>query len=197
MGDEGLPRFVVPGDYLGAAEEYVAGHGTYENRGKIYAAVLGTARVDPKDRVVRVDARNAIPVIQDEDTVYARVDEVKSAMVIVTVMSSASGRRSFPGTPEGTIHISKAKEGFTETLSGEFAPGDIVLARVIQSHPAIKLTTASPQLGVLAAHCSVCHALLTPGPKELTCPRCGNRERRKIALGWTLQLPAADARPEN
>jgi exosome complex component CSL4 len=192
MTDESLPRWVVPGDYLGAAEEFVPGRGTYEDRGRIFAAVMGTARVDAADRIVRVEARNAIPSIEEDDTVYARVEEVKSAMVIVTVVSSASSRRAIPGTPEGTIHISKAKEGYTETLQGEFAPGDIVLARVLQARPALKLTTAAPSLGVLAARCSVCHALMVPGPKELTCPRCGNREQRKLAKGWSLKLPTSD-----
>ncbi len=192
MSEETLPRLVVPGDYIGAAEEYVPGRGTYEDRGRIFAAVLGTARVNPADRIVRVDALNAIPHLEEDDTVYARVDEVKSAMVIVTVTSSATSRRAIPGAPEGTIHISKAKEGYTETLQGEFAPGDIVLARVLQAHPAIKLTTAAPSLGVLAARCGVCHALMVPGAKELSCPRCGNREHRKLAKGWSLQLPASD-----
>jgi exosome complex component CSL4 len=197
MSEPELPRFVVPGEYLGAAEEFVPGRGAYESRGRIYAAVLGTARVDPQDRTVRVEALNAIPELHEDDTVYARVDELKSAMVIVTVMTSASSRRGIPGAPEGTIHISKAKEGFTETLQGEFAPGDIVLARVLQAHPSIKLTTASPQLGVLAAHCGICHALLTPGPTDLVCPRCGNHEHRKLAHGWTLPLPSTDGGAQN
>ncbi|EQD39890.1 exosome complex RNA-binding protein Csl4, partial [mine drainage metagenome] len=63
MSDPELPNLVVPGDYLGAAEQYLPGRGTYENRGRIYASVLGTPKVDPRDRTVRVDARNGIPEI--------------------------------------------------------------------------------------------------------------------------------------
>jgi exosome complex component CSL4 len=178
-----LPHLVLPGDYIGAAEEYLPGRGTYENRGRIYASVLGTPVVDPRDRTVRVEARNAIPEITDGDLVYARVDELKTAMAVCTIVGTATSRRTVPGAPEGTVHISKAREGYTESLSGEFAVGDILLAKVIQAHPSIKLSTAAATLGVVAARCQLCHALLTSGPKDLVCPRCGNHERRKLAKG--------------
>lgn len=177
-------RLVLPGEYLGTAEEFVPGHGTYEDGGRIYAALMGRSRVDPNDRAIRVEAIHAIPRIQEGDLVYGRVDELKSAMAIVTVLASAATGRGVPGTPEGTVHISKAKDGYTESLQEEFAPGDLLLAKVLQSHPTIKLTTAPPQLGVLAARCQACHALLVSAGRELECPRCGNRERRKAAKGY-------------
>jgi exosome complex component CSL4 len=194
MSASELPHLVLPGDYIGAAEEYLPGRGTYENRGRIYASVLGTPVVDPRDRTVRVEARNAIPEIVDGDLVYARVDELKAAMAICTVVGTATSRRTVPGNPEGTVHISKAKEGYTESLSGEFAVGDILLARVLQAHPSIKLSTATATLGVVSARCQLCHALLTPGPKDLVCPRCGNRERRKLAQGPRAGGPGSHER---
>jgi exosome complex component CSL4 len=189
-----LPSLVLPGDYLGAAEEFLPGRGTYENRGRIYASVLGTPVVDPRDRTVRVEARNAVPELQEGDLVYARVEEIKTAMAVCAVLSTAASRRAIPGFPEGTVHISKAKEGYTETLSGEFAVGDVLLARVLQARPSIKLSTASATLGVVAARCQQCHALMTPGPKDLVCPRCGNRERRKLAQGPRPGGPEAHER---
>ena len=193
MSEPTFPNLVVPGELLGTAEEFVPGHGTYEDHGKIYAALLGRPRLDPQERAVRVDALNPVPKVGDDDVVYVRVDEVKSAMAICTVVAAADSRRGVPGAPEGTIHISKAKDGYTESLGDEFQSGDLVIAKVLQSVPTIKLTTASPELGVLAARCSVCHGLLSVGPKELLCPRCGNRERRKTAKGYgSGELPAGD-----
>lgn len=183
-------RLVLPGDLLGTAEEFVPGRGTYEDHGKIYAALLGRPAVDAQERAIRVDALHAVPRVGDNDLVYARVEEVKSAMAVCVVVAAADSRRGVPGAPEGTIHISKAKEGFTESLADEFQSGDLVVARVLQSQPTIKLTTAAPELGVLAARCQACHALLTVGARELQCPRCGNRERRKTARGYgTGELP--------
>jgi len=178
-----IPKLVLPGDYLGAAEEFLPGRGTYESRGRIYASVLGTPVVDPRDRTVRVEAKNAVPEVRDGDLVYARIDELKTAMAVCTVLITATSRRGVPGSPEGTVHISKAREGYTESLAGEFAVGDILLARVLQARPSIKLSTAAATLGVVSARCQACHALLTPGPKDLVCPRCGNREQRKLAKG--------------
>jgi exosome complex component CSL4 len=197
MSDPELPNLVLPGDYLGAAEEYLPGRGTYENRGRIYASVLGTPQVDPRDRTVRVDARNGIPEVAEGDLVYARVEEVKTAMLICAMLGRAGARRRLPGDPEGTVHISKARDGYTESFQGEFAVGDVLLARVLQSKPSVKLTTAPASLGVVAARCQTCHALLAPGSKanEMVCPRCGAVERRKVAKGPRPDVPGDDAVP--
>ena len=184
MSETAPGSLVLPGDLLGTAEEFVPGRGTYEDHGKIYAALLGHRRVDVSDRAIRVEALNAIPHVADGEVVLARVDEVKSAMAVCTVLGLSHGRRNVPGAPEGTVHISKARDGYTESLSTEFQPGDIVLARVLQSVPTIKLTTAPPNLGVVSARCQACHALLHRGGKELECPRCGNHERRKVAESY-------------
>ena len=197
MSDPELPNLVLPGDYLGAAEEYLPGRGTYENRGRIYASVLGTPQVDPRDRTVRVDARNGIPEVAEGDLVYARVEEVKTAMLICAMLGRAGARRRLPGDPEGTVHISKARDGYTESFQGEFAVGDVLLARVLQSKPSVQLTTAPASLGVVAARCQTCHALLAPGSKanEMVCPRCGAVERRKVAKGPRPDVPGDDAVP--
>ncbi len=192
MSTPALPHLVLPGDYLGAAEEFLPGRGTYEDRGRIYASVLGTPRVDVQDRTVHVEPRNAIPEVTEGDLVYAVVDELKTAMAICTVIATGTSRRTVPGAPEGTVHISKAKDGYTESLSTEFAVGDVLLARVLQAHPSIKLSTAPANLGVVSARCQVCHALLTPGPNELVCPRCGHHERRKMAKGDLSSKPGPD-----
>jgi len=190
-------KLVLPGDLLGTAEEFIPGRGTYEDRGRIFSSVLGTPQIDPQDRAVRVDAIHAIPTVEDGQVVYARVEEIKSAMAVCTVLATAGSRRPIPGDPEGTVHISKAKEGYTESLANEFAPGDILVARVLQSRPSIKLTTAEPELGVVAARCQNCHGLLRMGGKELVCPRCGNQERRKTANVTSSGVPHGKHRREH
>lgn len=192
MNAPDLPKLALPGDYLGAAEEFLPGRGTYEDRGRIYASLLGTPRVDPQDRTVHVDPRNAIPEVREGDLVYARVDELKTAMAICTIVATASSRRTVPGAPEGTVHISKAKDGYTESLGTEFAVLDVLVARVLQAHPSIKLSTAPANLGVVSARCQACHALLTPGPNDLVCPRCGHHEHRKMAKGDLSSKPGRD-----
>ncbi|NNN17267.1 MAG: exosome complex RNA-binding protein Csl4 [Thermoplasmata archaeon] len=178
-----VPKFVVPGEYIGAAEEFVPGPGTYEHGGRIFSSLVGIPTIDPSDRTVRVAGTNSVPTLSEGDVVYARVDELKSAMAICTILSTTESRRGFPGEPEGTVHISKVKDGYTESLTTELAVGDILVAKVLQAHPSIKLTTAPSTLGVISARCQVCHGLMVIGDKGLNCPRCGNREQRKLAQG--------------
>jgi len=187
MSEENAPRgdLVLPGDLLGTAEEFVPGLGTYEDNGRVYAALFGRTHVDPQARAISVLAVHAIPRIAEGDLVYVRVDEIKSAMAICTILASASTNRNVPGAPEGTVHISKARDGYTETLNTEFGVGDILLAKVLQGRPAMKLTTAPAQLGVVAARCQTCHGLLSLDAKgTLRCYRCGAVERRKLAADY-------------
>ncbi len=182
-------RLVVPGDLLGTAEEYVPGRGTYESDGRIYAALLGHSRVDPSSRSVSVTALHGIPELDTGDLVLGRIEELKSAMAIVEILAAHPSSRTVPGEPEGTIHVSKVKEGYTESLNDELAPGDLVLAKILDNHPSIKLTTAPPALGVVAAKCQRCHATLElTGRSELVCPRCGNREHRKVSADYGLRM---------
>jgi exosome complex component CSL4 len=187
---------VLPGDLLGTAEEFVAGYGTYEENGRVYAALFGHTHVDPQARAITVKALHAIPRLADGDLVYARVSELKSAMAICEILASAATNRAVPGAPEGTVHISKAREGYTESLSTEFGVGDIVLAKVIQGRPTVKLTTAPADLGVVSARCQTCHAVLAPDVKGgggLHCLRCGANERRKVARDYgALHTALAD-----
>jgi exosome complex component CSL4 len=188
MSDTTPARLVVPGDLLGTAEEFVPGRGTYEHDGRIYAALLGHSRVDPSSRSVSVHALHSIPELDSGDLVLGRVEELKSAMAIVEILAAHPSSRTVPGEPEGTIHVSKVKDGYTENLNDELAPGDLVLARILENHPSIKLTTAPPPLGVVSARCQRCHATLElTGRNELVCPRCGNREHRKISSDYGLR----------
>jgi exosome complex component CSL4 len=192
MSESPQNRFVMPGELLGTAEEFVPGPGTYEDSGRVYAALLGRAQVDTAARAVTVQAIHGIPRIADGELVYARVDELKSQMAICTILASATTQRSAPGVPEGTVHISKVKDGYTDSIADELAPGDILLAKVLQGHPSVKLTTAAPELGVVAARCQTCHGMLSVGNKGLVCRRCGAQEHRKQSRDYgILRAPSS------
>jgi exosome complex component CSL4 len=182
MNEATPEKLVLPGDLLGTAEEYVPGRGTYEYNGSVYAALLGHPQVDVENRTVTVHAVHEIPHLTEGDVVYARVEEIKSAMLVTILISSASTGRTVPGNPEGTVHISKAKESYVDELNREFAIGDILKAKVLQGYPTVKLSTQGPDLGVVSARCVECHGLLTwTSHNHLVCGRCGHKEQRKVA----------------
>jgi exosome complex RNA-binding protein Csl4 len=87
----GRSDLVLPGDLLGTAEEFVPGQGTYEDKGRVYAALFGHTQVDPQARAISVHALNAIPRIAEGDLVYARVDEIKSAKDPVEASGTVDG----------------------------------------------------------------------------------------------------------
>jgi exosome complex component CSL4 len=189
MTEESKDRLVLPGDLLGMAEEYVPGRGTYEHNGQVFAALMGHARYDTQSRTVSVRAVHEIPHLEEGEVVYARVEEIKSAMLVCTVLSSARTERAVPGFPEGTVHISKAKESYVENLNQEFAVGDLIKARVLQGYPTVKLSTQGPDLGVVSARCNECHGLLNVAGTDLVCGRCGHREHRKISSEYGRVTP--------
>ena len=176
--------FVLPGEYLGNAEEIAPGRGAYEYKGKIYAALMGEAHVEPESKTVTVRALHEIPHLSENDIVYARIEDIKPAMLVTTILCSATTGRVVPGYPDGTVHISKAKNSYVERLGDEFAIGDLLRAKVIAGYPAIKLSTQEPSLGVVSARCQDCHALLTKLEKGLYCPRCGKHENRHTAASF-------------
>ncbi len=173
--------FVLPGEFLGNAEEIAPGRGAYEYKGKIYAALMGTVHVESESKTVTVQALHEIPHLSENDIVYARVEDIKPAMLITTVLCSAATGRIVPGYPDGTVHISKAKNSYVERLSDEFAIGDILKAKVISGYPAVKLATQDSNLGVVSARCQECHSTLTKLDKGLYCSRCGKHEERHLA----------------
>jgi exosome complex component CSL4 len=184
MQEDAEMKFVLPGEYLGTAEELAPGRGTYEYKGTIYAALMGYRSVDAKAKTVTVKAIHEIPHLTEGEIVYARVEEIKMAMLVTTVLCSAANGRIVPGYPEGTVHISKAKDSYVDRLDREFAIGDILKAKVLTGHPAVRLSTQSADLGVVSARCQDCHGMLTKIEKGLICTRCGRKEERHLSSAY-------------
>jgi exosome complex component CSL4 len=173
---------VLPGEPLGTAEELAPGRGTYEYKGAIYASVMGYPQVESESKTVSVKAIHEIPHVSEGDVVYARVEEIKPMLLVTTVLCSAVNGRVVPGYPDGTVHISKAKDSFVDRLEKEFAVGDMIKAKILSGYPAVKLTTVGHDLGVVSARCQECHAPLAHlSENKLVCTRCGRREDRLVS----------------
>jgi len=64
-------------------------------------------------------------------------------------------------------------------------PGDIIRTKVISNKNQVShLSTNDKSLGVVYAFCSRCSNLLEQMRHEMRCPKCGNVEKRKIALDY-------------
>jgi len=179
--------FVVPGEFLATAEEFMPGEGAYEEDGEVYSSCTGVVLVDVRTKRISVFPRTAVPPeLKRGDIIVGKVEEVRdqAASVYVGVLRGREDRQ-LPLPDFGTIHISEVRGSYLKDLSREFKPGDIVRARVINvRRGTIQLTTAGDNLGVIMAACSRCRTPLDRDDTKLKCPSCGNIELRKLASDY-------------
>jgi exosome complex component CSL4 len=176
-------RLVYPGDHVGVAEEFVPGKGTYEENGQVYAATVGHLTLDTNDFVARVESLVAAPaIVKPGDTIIGVVGMTRSSMAVVEVVAIADlPKRQVGGDRNGTLHVSKASDQYVENMEGAFRVRDIVRAKVLETDPAIQLTTKGPRLGVLKSYCPRCGTTMTRKGKGVVCPECDWKDTKKLA----------------
>ena len=178
-------KIVLPGDQISTCEELSPGEGTFEENGVIRAARLGVFSVDKKLKKALVKPLTSIPVmLKRGDIVLAEVTSVRSNMVIANVIHVIGEKRSISGDTNGTLHVSEISRGYVKDPSSEYAPGDIIRAKVTQVKPSVQLATWEKDLGVIKAMCTRCRHPLVRKGNILECENCRNRERRKTAIDY-------------
>lgn len=176
-------RVVFPGDVVGVAEEFVAGPGTYEENGEVHAAAFGRLTLDTTTFEARVAPFVGQPaVVKPGDIVIGTVHMTRTSMAIVEVVALAHDpRRAIAGDTNGTLHVSKTSDQYVESMEALFRSRDVLRARVLESSPAIQLTTKGPRLGVLKSYCPRCGAVMARKGWALACPECEWKETSKLA----------------
>src|SRR5665647_3397325 len=167
-----MTDIVVPGDLIGASEEYLAEEGTYEERGKIFAAITGKVEINKEDRTVRV-----LPVMKTPPVL-----KVGDIVVVLVDMDRIKGQenREIANADQGAIHISNVKDSYVSKLDTEFNQQDIIKAKVIDEK-SLRLSTVEKDLGVIKALCARCRTPLLRKQHKLECPSCERIETRKIS----------------
>ena len=166
---------------MAEVEEFIPAEGTYEENGKVYAALLGELELDHDEKVVRVTAFKPMIELTPGDFVFCEVTDVRSIMAICEVVAVEGKQRNITGDTNGTIHISKLSSDYTQDVGKELRPSDIIRAKVLQSKPSVQLTTAAAHLGSVRSLCRRCRAPLERKEKALYCKNCDRTEYRKIA----------------
>ncbi|MEF8873050.1 MAG: exosome complex RNA-binding protein Csl4 [Candidatus Thermoplasmatota archaeon] len=176
-------ELVFPGDKVGTSEEWMAGKGTFEDEGNIYAAQFGKLIFDEDSLEAKVDAVNPIVEVQEGDVIYGSVFMRKEAMVVIMIEKIEGVSRDVKEDVEGTLHISEVSEDYTEELEEEFLVGDIVRAKVTETEPAIKLSTAGKKFGVVRGYCPDCRKAMKFERKndKLYCENCDIQSDRNIS----------------
>jgi len=186
-------QLVFPGDEIAAAEEFIPGEGTFEERGTVYAAWIGTLELDTSEFVARVVPHTTVPcVLRQRDIVIGRVRALKPSFAAVDVVARAdSPDRAVAGETNGTLHISKVARAYLEDISEALQLGDLIRAEVLEADPAVQLSTRDEHLGVVKSYCPRCRNEMRAAGQGLVCPECDWRSRSKIAgdYGSGLLLP--------
>jgi exosome complex component CSL4 len=177
-------NLVLPGERLGVIEEFIPNSGTYVKDGVIYSKVVGRALMDLLSKHVSVyPLISGATVPKVSTTVVGQVGHAQSDNVLVRIFKIGSKKLS--GVFTGILHISDVQERYVNSMNEVSMPGDIIRAKVISDKNRVyHLSTNDKGLGVVYAFCSRCANLLEPKRHEMRCPKCGNIERRKIALDY-------------
>ncbi|MHA1594823.1 MAG: exosome complex RNA-binding protein Csl4 [Candidatus Baldrarchaeia archaeon] len=189
--------FVVPGERLGTIEEFLPGIGTYEENGYIYASTYGMVLIDKVKKTISVISPvvhyNLIP--KPGSMVIGKVTQIQNQLVFIDILKVNGRRLNTPFT--GVIHVSMIDKNYTKTPFDAYKPGDIVRARVVNSRTIpLQLTTVGSHFGTILAYCSLCGTRLERLRRGLVCPKCGNKEKRKLASDYGMALNTASARGE-
>jgi exosome complex component CSL4 len=177
-------HLVLPGERLGVIEEFIPNSGTYVKDGVIYSKIVGRALMDLLSKRVTVYpliSGATVPTISS--TIIGQVGHAQSDNVLVRIFMLGSKKLS--GVFTGVLHVSDVRERYVESMTEVCMSGDIIRAKVISDKNQVyHLSTNDKSLGVLYAFCSRCAGLLEPKRYEMQCPKCGNVEKRKLALDY-------------
>ena len=168
---------VFPGDFLGYAEEYIAGYGIYEEDGKLFAATAGRAVVEEK--VIRILPVKSIPEIRKNDVVIGRVVDTRNSFAMVEIARKEGDDRALRHYDRAFLHISNMSDGYMKNVEDGVRYLDIIRARVIDSN--LRLSIKEKDMGVIKAICERCSSPLMRVKDKLKCPECGNVEKRKVS----------------
>ncbi len=177
-------QFVVPGDRLGVIEEFSPGQGTFVEKGKIHAKISGRTLLDLQNKKVSVYplVRGArIPRV--DSIVIGQVSGLQNKTAAIRIFNI--GNEQVSGVFTGLLYISDISMSYVESIYDTCKPGDIVRAKVIsEKNRVFHLSTKEKNLGVLYAFCSRCGHTLQQKRYKMSCPNCGNIEKRRIALDY-------------
>ena len=178
-------KIVLPGDLVGTSEEFIPKNGTYQDRGNIYSAVTGIVKTNNKERSISVmPVTNTPPHLSVGDIVIGQITDVKDSVVLLEIAGiKGKGEREIVNAENAAIHVSNVKDAYVKELSYEFAPFDIVKARVIDMRN-MRLTTVNKELGVMKAFCGNCRTVLKIENDKLKCPKCKRTETRKLSSDY-------------
>jgi len=186
-------KIVLPGTFIGTEEEYLPGKGTYVDEFGIHSSVLGFLHIDKK-RHATVIPFNEPPDLKVGSVVFGKIEEILDAVAFVSLEEEESISRSFDVskktrkrtfTLNGVIPVSEISKNYVKRIRDVLRVGDIVKGIIIKITPfRIEMSLKGKDFGVIKAFCTRCRTPLKRKGRMLECPKCKNKERRKLSFQY-------------
>ncbi|MFG1445616.1 MAG: exosome complex RNA-binding protein Csl4 [Thermoplasmatales archaeon] len=173
-------RLVLPGQYIGTEEEFLAGSGTYEDGGRVYSANIGNVEVSP-DFKVRVKGRKEEIIIQPGDEIIGVVSEINEPLVVVAGEYLIRSGKAYEIKTRALVHASRITGHYLDQCSKVVKARDVIRGKVVSTRGKIDLTMEPPDEGVIFAYCSKCRKPLQRINSGLYCTYCQRNEVRKVS----------------
>ncbi|MCS7110327.1 MAG: exosome complex RNA-binding protein Csl4 [Candidatus Caldarchaeum sp.] len=173
-------KFVVPGEVLCVAEEYLPLEGVFADEGGfVKSRFLGEALYNLRMKEVKVLPVKEIVSLGARDRVIAEVRDVQERIAV------AEAFVKLPDKPMKYRRMGVILGRRNEALENIVGIGDITVLNVVNVYRGlVTFDIYSPGCGVMLAMCSVCGNVLDKRDSVFVCGRCGSRERRKTVLKY-------------
>ncbi|CAF0917924.1 unnamed protein product [Didymodactylos carnosus] len=193
--------YCVPGDRLCPADSARPGPGTYEKQGCIFASIAGSIKLNLSENELGAVSHNKntsnnekpiITVVREEHQLavptvgllaYCKITHVSPRFVRCNMF--AINNQPLKSICHGMIKREAIDSNNKDTVecSQKFRPDDIVIARIISlgDSNSYLLSTAEPELGVVAARTSTGETLVPVACCKMRCPKTNIIESRKVA----------------
>lgn len=176
-------RLVLPGEFLGTEEEFIAGSGTYEENGRVYSSNVGNVEVG-QDYRVKVKGNKEDIVVQPGDEIIGVVTEINEPLVVVAGEYLIKAGKVYGIKTRALVHASRITGHYLDQCSKVVKARDVVRGKVVSTRGKIDMTFEPQDEGVLYAYCSRCRKPLQRINSGLYCTYCQKSEVRKISVKY-------------
>ncbi|MEM3411936.1 MAG: exosome complex RNA-binding protein Csl4 [archaeon] len=180
-------KFVIPGDIISSAEEFLPSFGTYAENNLVYSSTIGELNLDVQNHVAKVFSKTRIIKMQGKGLIVLGVisDVFKQAALVELFPTKIKNSYCLPLAISAVIHIRNVANKYILNMREAFRVGDIVKARILEIEPTtVVLGTNEKNLGVIKAFCSNCRTPMIRSGYKVKCPSCNSLENRKLSIDY-------------
>lgn len=170
--------FVIPGQEICVAEEYLPGLNVRNTKDNIIVSMrLGFVKYNKDKRTVDVHLVKTVENLNLGDKVLAIVKEVQEKIAIVEILAV-----NMKPIRHKRVAVILPTLKIKQDISEYIGVGDLIIAEIVTLFSGvIGLSIWRSGLGTVVPICSKCGRPLRKKDKILICIKCGNKEKRKLA----------------